>query len=351
MFDKNLKNRISSLEEKIGKLESSLVPQIKAGIADINQAIENSLAIANKNHQEYERLSQETENKSVIIENNTKKSLLDIQQKSEDTIKHNFIVTEEICKNTSIALHKLTVEVEAMSKRIKEFDSNIKTYIDAHINGLKSDVEKVNARIADQVQLINFRIDAYSKDIVTLKDKVNELISYKVQSESKLENINRDIPGLREALKKNSSELSNISGIEKPIYSKMELMEKSFELQINNAVESKINEYRGWINSEYYNIVSRMLSVIAPLLSANASAKEKEELKKLNEELSQKSLQDKWEKERQAKGQQIINKGVKILEMRQAIHFAIIAKEKSGQYVGDLKEQLKAYDNMLEVIK
>ena len=351
MFDKNLKNRISGLEEKIAKLENNLVPQVEAGLADIVRAIKNSRDLADKNSQEYTRLSQKLDNESTIIKSDINKSLTEIQEKCEDTIKHNFIVTEEICKNTSISLNRLAVEAEASSKKVKEFDSNIKSHIDAQINGVKVDIEKVNARIVDQVQLLTLRINAYSQDITALKDKTNEMLAYKIQNESKLENVSREIPGLKDALKKNSSDINSVLGMDKPMLAKIELLEKSFDIQVNNAVESKINEYRGWINAEYYNIVSRMLSVLTPLMFVNASNKDKEELKKLNEELSQKSLQDKWEKEKQAKGQAIVNKGVKILEMRQAIQATIIAKEKASQYVGDLKEQLKAYDAMLEVIK
>ena len=136
-------------------------------------------------------------------------------------------------------------------------------------------------------------------------------------------------------------------------YTKMTQGFEKEQGKIINNVELSLIGFHKEITDRYFDTLERILKVHteSSLISALANQIGKKDLDNLKSSLLQPFLEAKWEKEKEEKGQRIVNKGVLIIEERNSLHNEILQKEKQGEDVGLLKEQLKGFDKVLEMIK
>jgi len=83
---------------------------------------------------------------------------------------------------------------------------------------------------------------------------------------------------------------------------------------------------------------------------AVAALGNEKDLNNLKSSLLQPFLQNKWAKDKEQKGQKILNKGVAIIEARDKLHDEILVKERSGADVSKEKIQLETMDKILSEI-
>ena len=100
-------------------------------------------------------------------------------------------------------------------------------------------------------------------------------------------------------------------------------------------LEEKIEEQQALIDSLLLSIISV----------------KNEDLSNLKALLTQPLLEKKWAKQKQEDGQKIVNKGIQVIEKRNALHNEILKLEREGRNVDLAKEQLKAYDEIIEMIR
>jgi hypothetical protein len=400
MFDKKLKGQISTLEEKFNGEISLLRESQNNGINSILDKISSFNDKTRKLQNDIEdirieigsrileecstitKINKETEDKvdkniSILSEETKKelkllsgkldiissvinnsissvkadalKGITDIKKYCDEALAHNFNITESLCKNNSIELVGVKKEQEIIGKHLSENDTRNKLYIDGQIGIIKEGIEKINSRLGNISQELSQRTGSISHDVYNLKDRIIKTENNIQRVSDKVDLLNTDIPGLREALKKNSSDIVNIVNDIKALHSGFDILKKELNFDINRIIEEKTIEYRQWINQEYYNLISGVILAVKSFIVKNPeSDKELEELRK---KLEQKALEEKWRREKELNGEKIINKGVQIIEKRHNLHQDILAREKRGENVEKLKEQLKAYDEILEMVK
>lgn len=262
----------------------------------------------------------------------------------DDSLRHNFTITEAIGKSNSIEIAKLNKEQEIISKQIEESDNRMKLYIDAQSALIKESMERISSRLSDISAELSQKTGGITADIYAIKDQVSTLKSECQRIENKTEIANREIPGLRDALKKNSSDVAKLQAEKETLEARVELLKQSVSIEISNFIDKKICEYQKWVNQEYYDVVAKIISVIA-------NDRNNAELKAIQGQLEQKTLEEKWRKEKERQGNAIVNKGVAIIEKREILHNEIIEREKRGENVDKLKERLKAFQEIVEMIK
>lgn len=392
MFNKKLKEQMDILEKEIEKSASDIkviqrdynekIEKTNQEISENNRNIEGIQAdISSKIeeiHSEIKKQSADLDNKindydkgtkneitllksrldvlynllndfKTTGEKNLEKGLTDLKLFLENSLKHNFAVTEMLCKENTIELNKLKKEQEIFDKRLSESDNKLKLYIDGQLGTVREGIEKLNSRLTGLSQELSQKTGNISNEIYAIKDRISKTEINCQRIEDKIELTNREVPGLQEALKKNSDLVDKAFSDIKAMNNAINLSEKQVTFNINKNIEEKIIEYRQWINQEYYNAISGIIAIVKSLISNNPeSDKALEDLKKT---LEQKMLEEKWRKEKELKGEQIVNKGVLIIEKMEKLHADIIAREKRGENVDRLKEQLKAYNEIMEIIR
>lgn len=91
---------------------------------------------------------------------------------------------------------------------------------------------------------------------------------------------------------------------------------------------------------------SKEISLIATLINTNST-----ELGQLKSQLLKPYIEAKHREERIAQGQEIVNKGQKIIEDRNALHEDIIQRQRKGEDITRLKIKLDAYNEIINVVK
>lgn len=106
------------------------------------------------------------------------------------------------------------------------------------------------------------------------------------------------------------------------------------------------------VSAQYYETVKKILEFnkevfIKEVFMSNIKDKEFESFRA---GLLKPLLEAKWNKEKEEKGDNIINKGVQIIDERNRLYDEILTKERQGENVDKEKEQLKSFDWILETL-
>ncbi len=137
--------------------------------------------------------------------------------------------------------------------------------------------------------------------------------------------------------------------LERDISNKLEDIRR----EINNKVDDKLLKFHKEISVKYFQSINdifkwnKEISLIGKL-SGQITDKESA---KLRESLLEPSLREKWDEEEKAKGNKIVNKGQEVIKKRKALWERMLDMEKQGKDIVNINEQIKAYDDILEMIK
>lgn len=150
------------------------------------------------------------------------------------------------------------------------------------------------------------------------------------------------IEKLKEELNKLGREVSNLHDMCLEIKNRQDRIEESQRLNtetVNNQIEvlkigvqKDLVEFHKELTDRYFDTLERILRVHSEssLVTALAHQVNEKDLNNLKSSLLQPFLEAKWAKDRQEKGQGIINKGEEIIKEWERLHEEIITKERGG---------------------
>lgn len=123
--------------------------------------------------------------------------------------------------------------------------------------------------------------------------------------------------------------------------------------QASVNTEERLVIFHKEISDRYFNTLENIFKFnkeIA-LLDKLASQVSDKDFDGLKAQLMQPLLESRWKEKEISEGQKIVNKGQLILRQKIDLQETIIQEEKQGKDVTKLREQLKAYNKILEAIK
>lgn len=200
-------------------------------------------------------------------------------------------------------------QIRELKDRLSSFDTVSKTDAEKSRNDLeskiKSDVSEINDKSLKQIKDIE---EQHEKNIVKMESQIDYGIKANIEN-------------------------SNIHL-------------KRIEDKLRNDFEIKFIEASREMDRKYMEAIDRVFSLNRDLslMSVLGSKVNKEEL-------TQPLLEMKWAKNKEIEGEKIVSSGVKVIEKRKSLYDEVLQIEKSGGDVSRLKEQLKSFDWILEVIK
>lgn len=123
--------------------------------------------------------------------------------------------------------------------------------------------------------------------------------------------------------------------------------------RFNNTFDKRLVEFSKEITDKYFSTLERILRVHteSSLVTALAHQVNQKDLNNLKSSLMQPFLEARWENEKKEDGKKIINKGEKIIEERNRLYADMLQREKQGENIDKIKEQLKGFDWILGEIK
>lgn len=244
-----------------------------------------------------------------------------------------------------------------------------------------SDLEKKVNPIPQSVM----NIEKTAKDTVTVIESKNSDLKKDVYAnfdnfKNKIEHSIKEIPLIKDLINKVDSKVDNyvektswqgkelyelrsdISAYKEEILTlKKELSEavalcntavEVISVKVNTEIDKRVNEYQRWINQEYYDLVNRSMILIEDILKKkNPELVNSSDFQSLKENLSQSSLQNKWDHKKKAQGQSVLNRAEEIIAKRDLLHEEMIKSEREGKNVDDLKKKIEVYEEILEMIK
>jgi len=126
----------------------------------------------------------------------------------------------------------------------------------------------------------------------------------------------------------------------------------------SERLEDKSNDLTNKIEplvSGYKSICEKVLNFNRDLFIEDMFFNSKHDSQKQFDDFKAKTLQPlleaKWEQDKIKQGEKVLNKGAEIINERNRLHGEILVKERQGENVEKLKEQLKAFDWIVEEIK
>lgn len=124
--------------------------------------------------------------------------------------------------------------------------------------------------------------------------------------------------------------------------------------RVNDKIEDVTAKIAPMV-SGYHTICEKIINFNRDLFIKDFFQTSTGGLQKQFDEFKSKTLQPlleaKWENERNANGYKIVNKGAEVIKERDRLHNDILANERIGIDMSKEREQLKAWDCILEMIK
>jgi hypothetical protein len=121
----------------------------------------------------------------------------------------------------------------------------------------------------------------------------------------------------------------------------------------NNELERRLIEFHGEVTERYFDTLEKIfrLNKEISLINTLAGQVKDKDFADLKAQMLQPLLEARWKDKEKSDGEKIVNKGQHIILERKKLHDEMLLEEKQGKDVKDKKEQLKAFDKILEMIK
>ena len=144
---------------------------------------------------------------------------------------------------------------------------------------------------------------------------------------------------------------TDAKGIENKLNTKLDFLSTQIQHNLLVNINKKVVDFKKEVNREYYkalrnifNLNKRILEQ-APVDISNAGVEE------IRRELSQNLLEAKWAKQKIKEGAKIVNKGVEVIDYRNELHRDMLKREKQGENIEKMREQIKAFDWIIKKVK
>lgn len=125
-------------------------------------------------------------------------------------------------------------------------------------------------------------------------------------------------------------------------------------LDMQKQVEERLNKFNINITDKYLETLEKNFNIAKEMFLVttltNVDKLTKNDFIDMQAKLMQPILEKKWEEDKKHKAKLIETSGHKILNRRNELRNQILDKEKAGENVDKLKEQLKAFDWIMEEI-
>lgn len=324
-----LNSRINEISQSTSDNLNKLIQQIPLCNKRIDDLSKQTGGRFDLLHNELKTIKENFENTILDVENNFNDAIGKVKEKQikyEDDAKQ---TQSKIAQNVSLIKNNtqdITTIRQSLEKGLLDTEHKARIYIDNHINKLKEEILSINGRITS----------------------ANNIIS---QQDIKIKFTEDTINELKESNKDLLQKITSLKGSEDRLISKINILSDAIANKIDIAIDKKSAEYQRFINQEYYEAIVKILSFNKKMLCKVNPKINDDEIDKLKFQLEQKALEEKWIKEKQEQGHNIVNKGVLVIDRRKQLHDELLLKEKQGEDVSKLKERLKAFDEILEMIK
>lgn len=170
-----------------------------------------------------------------------------------------------------------------------------------------------------------------------------------------IDSCNQKIGNLSDAISVLSEKIDLLKNVEIRVNDKISIIKDEIRNDfgkilndLNSDRDKKLIELDRRTYEKYYNIVESIFrfSEFVPVLK-----NEQDNLRKLKEEAQEAMLETKWAKERKAEADKIMAKGESIMLERNKLHDEMLIKERRGEPIDKIQEQLKAFDWIIREIK
>lgn len=391
MFDKKLKQEVGNLKQSIeiaegnflakSRSDEELIKKLQDKISDLSSANQNYSMELEEIKSSFgsflEGLSTRFDGFIKSHEGDLKELKKDIavvnnkidneKQEIENKIKNidkTLLAQEQTNKKES---GDIRLSIEGLKSNLGNIDSKQKLYIDSKIDGVgvetqklfetiktlsstsSKDINALNEKIArtdgkfDNIQTkVDLLLKDSLRDIANIKERLIIFENLKPQIDNRMALWEKEILSLKE-IKDRMNSLGNIS---KDIEERFSIFNNVLQVSIDNALNKKFVEYQRWINHEYYEVAEKLINIFVGKMKG-----EEAELKNIQSKMLSQALEEKWSKERKIKGHEIVNKGEAVILKHEQLKKEIVELEKSGANVDALREQLKAYDSIMEMLK
>ena len=402
MFFKKTKQRIEELEEKISLSENASGKAITDLYNSINETVDEKIKeIDNKNTifqesilkskneiaENASQLDYKVESKLIAIKFQIQKELKAELVSNSD----NFLnISNNIEKKISLLgekigqfslrydnlFNELKLADERLSKEANEKGVTFKKYIDTCILSVNKTLEDtdrkllaVNDKETSNYQQINKKIESavnnfnslylvsdrktgdLSKEVNSLNILKAEILNIKTSVQSNKDVSDKNLSSVEGEIKNLSLRLIDAKDIENKLNTKLCFLSKQIQYDVSAGTDKKMSDFKKDINEEYYKALQKIFEFNKKILEQAPVKVTDESIERLRKDLSQKLLEAKWAKQKAEDGSEIVSKGVEIINKRKELHEEMLRKEKQGGKVEGMKEQIKAFDWIIERVK
>ncbi len=388
----NLESKLSLLkgayEEAIAKFKSDIREEINETVKEVDTKISDFQKFALKNNNEIvdeiskvrtqsseikSQLQKEFKSEIIIVEENIFKviddkiSLLDKGLNSK---------IEQLCSKCDSDINELKFSIEKSSKDSNDKEVAFKKYIDTCISSVnktledtKTKLSSLNEKSLNDYQIISKKIENATnnfnslylsldkkigdllKDVTSLNILKTEILNVKTSIQSNKDVSSKNLSSIEGEIKELSSKLIDAKDIENKLNTKLNFLCKQIQYDTSISTDKKMLDFKKDINEEYYKALQKIFEFNKKILEQAPVKVTDEDIEKLRKDLSQKLLEAKWAKQKAEDGGEIVNRGVDIINRRKELHEEMLRKEKRGGNIEGLKEQIKAFDWIIERVK
>ncbi len=174
--------------------------------------------------------------------------------------------------------------------------------------------------------------------------------------EETLSKVKDDIIPLKKAIGVVDNKTVHLAETTNSINKKITCLEDRIKIlldEFRNANERRLIEFHKEITERYFETLDKIFrfNKEISLIDTLARQTNDKDFALLKSAFMQPVLQARWDDKRKKDGAKILSKGEEIILKQKELHKEILEKEKAGENVALLREQLKAYNQILEMIK